>query len=540
MNIFRFFLVLFIATYGLVYAKCLPQDDKTNRCRYEKGDSWCVNHDKVNLYAYSDSCLKELTNVEKKALNPKFTGTLIDKKGNSVFISKIQRNRRSNIDILFFEDFEISFPIEKVSKLEIDNQGKNAKLTLVNNKIFNGKNPSCTIQGEWDFGEYNINCNKIKSLILKGHPKTEPFKPESTTATIFGSKGGKIEDSKLFDNWNTSKEFLDNFNSIVKDFGLHFSIDKIDKIEFLSKKKKVKITLISGKVYDGTFNYWKLYGKTSFGKYEIKTENISSIVFKGHPKTNSKIKPNLAIVISSNGDKVNAISLGEIKITDWQPEHGFPILIGSIEYYVDIDIISKIVRSGNEFIIYFSNGEQMNGVVADFRFFGEFIYGKFSLDSKKIKEINFKAPREKVEKPYTHYYRPALIIDKDGKQVNISNTNFYGDSHQCGNCIGCCAGGSFNKPYIPVILNSDKIQIKLSKLKKIHIKNTDNYNEFGNFKFNFTSKNDANISALGDDSLLNAYCECREGFGFIGASEYGNAFIRIDNVKTIEFLKKLE
>lgn len=59
-NFFRFLAVLLLfAFYELGYSKCLPVDDSNPECRYEKGDPWCAQHGKGNMFAYSDDCLRQ-------------------------------------------------------------------------------------------------------------------------------------------------------------------------------------------------------------------------------------------------------------------------------------------------------------------------------------------------------------------------------------------------------------------------------------------------------------------------------------------------
>ena len=63
MKYFHLLAALFLSIFNEVaYSKCLPKADFIPECRYEKGDLWCAQHGKGNLYAYSDNCLRDNSN----------------------------------------------------------------------------------------------------------------------------------------------------------------------------------------------------------------------------------------------------------------------------------------------------------------------------------------------------------------------------------------------------------------------------------------------------------------------------------------------
>jgi len=53
-----FVVLAFVAVIATAEAKCLSRSDLVSECRYEAGDSWCVDHGEGNPYAYSDACLE--------------------------------------------------------------------------------------------------------------------------------------------------------------------------------------------------------------------------------------------------------------------------------------------------------------------------------------------------------------------------------------------------------------------------------------------------------------------------------------------------
>jgi hypothetical protein len=400
-----------------------------------------------------------------------------------------------------------------------------AKITLLDGKIYECSIPSGDVSGEVSFGKYSIEWGKIRSVSLKGHPKTEPFKPEGVIATVIGLKGEKVEGTKL-----DRKDY--SFD--VGDFNFTFSSERVKGIELNQEQRVAKITLLDGKIYECSIPSGDVSGEVSFGKYSIEWGKIRSVSLKGHPV--QKTPPAKTVfpieIISKNGMKIDVIEINkkESKITHWQPMEGFPLLLGSFEHYIDIGKVKKVATEGVNLLITLFNNETLSGKIASLNISGKLRDGDFSIPLTKIEAITFKKPELGEKKSIPSPGRiSATIGDADGNQMDVSDIEFYGKSHQCGNCIFCCAGGSFSQKYMPVIssLNKEKVEIQFTQIREIYI-DIDK-------SIKFTSKKGTSLSATIDDFLLNGYCECRDGFGFIGTTNLGSLFIPFEKVKSVTF-----
>ncbi|MBI3015475.1 MAG: hypothetical protein HYY65_10530 [Candidatus Tectomicrobia bacterium] len=265
--------------------------------------------------------------------------------------------------------------------------------------------------------------------------------------------------------------------------------------------------------------------------------DLTSVEFRPKPVKGASPEPprrTAYLVRTVSGDEISTTSLeGEYSSATVSGEKPVVLHVGSFRLEIRPETIAGWARQGELATVALSDGTSLTGVPSTSQVSGGLLLGgiasksSFRLPARDIASIQV---RRKL--PPMKPRQAALgirIVEKSGSEMLVDSLRAYEERHICGNCIclgGGCAGFPDQEPTkIPLDQKGSVIEVIWSDLKRVEM-----------LRENTLSLTKKNGSVLSGTLKFDAtrYCECSGETGFLGRTRWGAAFLKLEDLRSIE------